>query len=189
VKGKKLMWLIILGILITFKTVPVNAWEPFPYGHPSNDDAEDLRFKVDTTCDYYTMIKNAAVFAGVSYDDLAYSGCPFIYLVTSGGYFTYVTHYYDDDWTLAYVLPNGGPPITDECLIFVNEWVIEQNYYEEPEHLQWVLCHEWGHVLGLGHEKDLGARIIMWDTDLPYLDYGIYEPTSDEEDGLEDIYS
>ena len=50
------------------------------------------------------------------------------------------------------------------------------------------MAHELGHTLGLEHENDWGAIVLMYYTDEPFLDNGIIEPELDDINGVDAIY-
>lgn len=158
-------------------------------GKYSSTDISDMDYKVSPYADHKTQIQNAASPASASWEDIVDSDTPDWHEVTSGSYEVYITDYEDANGYLGYTYndPEEGP-IYDSSIIWINDWYIDQSYYEDTNHFQWLLGHEMGHVQGLAHETDYGATVLMYPYDNAYLDYGVYTPQSDDEDGIEDLY-
>jgi hypothetical protein len=180
----------LIGIITTMSVmsiVPVNAYETFG-GSWSDTNVRDLDWKVKSGIDYYYDIGDAASGATASWQDCVESDCPDFNQVSSG-YEVYILDYYDDygylmftvndpDWTSTYTYSR----------IFVNEYWLDESYYENPQHMQGVMAHELGHTLGLAHEDDYGAIVLMYPTDLFWWDCGIYQPEYDDISGVVSIY-
>lgn len=71
--------------------------------------------------------------------------------------------------------------------ITVNSYYLENGYYLSNEHFYFVLNHELGHALGLGH-NNLDDNVLMYPTDRPYRIYGIFYPVTDDIEGVTQLY-
>ncbi len=183
------MYRIIFYVILIqgFLTIQVNAFETYG-GSWSNSDVRDLDWMVKSGIDYYWDVRDAVTDATASWQNCVESDCPDFNRVTSNeevyirdsdiqqGYLAATLN--NPDWTSTYTYST----------IWVNEYWQDEGYYENPTHLQSVLAHELGHTLGLAHENDWGAIVLMYWTDASFLDCGIYEPTTDDLNGVDDIY-
>ena len=167
--------------------VQVFAYETYG-GSWSDTNVRDLDWKVKTGIDYYYDIRDAASGATASWEDCVESDCPDFNQVSSGEE-VYILDYYEEDGYLMATLNSPGWTSTyTYSRIWVNEYWLDQSYYESPEHMQGVMAHELGHTLGLAHEDDYGAIVLMYPTDLFWWDCGIYQPEQDDFSGVVSIY-
>ncbi len=173
----------LLGSLV-FGVPGVKAYEFLGYEW-SYSDIRDLTYKVDSNCDHYAYIVDTSYYASSSWNNIVSSGCPNLNEVTSGD-LVYITDYEDPygDLAYTYVWHSGGYYYSS--IIYINDYKIDVTYYTDNLHFQFVVCHEMGHTLGLAHES---GSVVMYPYDSVYLDLGIYQPTTDDENGIVALYS
>jgi hypothetical protein len=181
------LFIVLLMLNVVSTTVPVHAFELLG-GQYSSTDISDMDYKVSPYADHKTQIQNAASPAGTSWEDIVDSDTPDWIEVTSGTYEVYISDYDDAYGYLGWTYNDPSTGTTDSSIIWINDWYIDQSYYTDSNHFQWLLAHEMGHVQGLAHESDFGPTVLMYPYDATYTSNGIYTPQSDDEDGIEDLY-
>lgn len=175
--------LIILGMSVS----AVLSYETLG-GSWTSTDVRDLDWLVKSGIDNYWDIRYAVDDATSSWNDVVESGCPDFDRVTSNE-LVYILDKEETNGPLAETLNSPDWTSTyNYSRIWVNQYWLDELYYESPEHLQSVMAHELGHTLGLNHENDYGAIVLLYWTDLSYLDNGIYEPVLDDINGVDSIY-
>lgn len=151
-------------------------------------DVRDLDYKIYPNADYFYEIRVSTEDAADSWGSVVESGCPDFNRITSDDYLIYISETDVTSGALAYTYryPDYQTGYYTLANIDVNEYWFDINYYNgDGEHVQEVMCHELGHVLGL---QDYSGAYIMNPTDWIYTSLGIFEPQTDDINGVDAIY-
>jgi hypothetical protein len=168
-------------------SMPVSAYE-LEGGEWSYTRIRDLRYKIDSDDSHYSEICTLSDSAAPSWNNRASQGCPYLHRVT-GTDDIFQTYESFDNSILGESYWGPAESTYTWGIVYINTYYYDNSYYENNNHKKSIIAHEYGHILGLMHELDYGALVLMYNSDQNYTDYLIYTPTQDDTNGIDYLYS